>query len=101
MLPFYERAVSDLERSRVGSLPSLRTNIRLGWKGLPRTKSVAYFEHISNYSRKELYNIGPKTRIFVSVIYEFLYEVIVFVKVSWINLSGTDTLAKIPLPIKI
>jgi hypothetical protein len=34
-------------------------NIRLGWKGLPRTNTLAYDELI-NYGHKKFYKIGPR-----------------------------------------
>ncbi len=41
-----------------GKLLASRTIIRLGWKGLPRTKTVAYHDHSLNYVRKKYCNVG-------------------------------------------
>ncbi len=42
-----------------GSLLALHTNIRLGWKGLPRINTLAYYEHLWITEEKKFYNIGP------------------------------------------
>ncbi len=42
----------------LGRLLALLANIELGWKGLPGTNTLAYYE---NYGRKKFYDIGPKT----------------------------------------
>ncbi len=42
--------------------PALPANIKLGWKGLPGTNALAYYE-IVTYGRKKFYNIGPWERI--------------------------------------
>jgi hypothetical protein len=42
--------------SRVGPWPYVTTNIRLGWKGLPGTNTLAYYE---NPQIKKFYRIGP------------------------------------------
>jgi hypothetical protein len=41
-----------------GRLLPLPKNIRLDWKGLPRTSTPAYYEHSLNYGLKKSYNIG-------------------------------------------
>jgi hypothetical protein len=40
---------------------ALLTDIRLGWKGLPGTNTLAYNENLKNYDRKKFYNIGPSS----------------------------------------
>jgi hypothetical protein len=30
-----------------------------GWKGLPKTNTLAYFQKFITYGRKKFYNIGP------------------------------------------
>ncbi len=42
-----------------GRLLASPTNIRLGWKGLPRANTLAYY---INYSRKKIYSSGPWTK---------------------------------------
>jgi hypothetical protein len=39
-----------------GRLLALSTNNRLGFKGLPGSNTLAYYE---NYGRKKFYNVGP------------------------------------------
>jgi hypothetical protein len=61
---------------------TLLTNIRLSWKGLPRTNTLAYYKTLVNYDRKKFYNIGPWGqcyKTFLSVIYEFSNK-LVFVR---------------------
>jgi hypothetical protein len=48
----------------------LQTN-RLGWKGLPVTNTLAYYERSLNFGAKKFYDIGPwwqfcKTVFFVN-----------------------------------
>ncbi len=42
-----------------GRLLTLPINIRLGWKGLPGTNTLAYFENPENYGSKKFYSTGP------------------------------------------
>ncbi len=35
------------------------TNIRLGWKGLPETNTLAYYEKSVNYGSKKFYSTDP------------------------------------------
>jgi len=42
--------------SRLLALP---TNIRLGWRGLPGTNALAYYEKAILTAVKTFYNIGP------------------------------------------
>jgi hypothetical protein len=48
--------VENLKGSSLGQAPTLPANIRLGWKGLPGTNTLAYYE---NYGRKMFYSTGP------------------------------------------
>jgi hypothetical protein len=41
----------------LGRLLAFPTNTGLGWKGLPGTNTLAYYE---NYGQKKFYNIGPR-----------------------------------------
>jgi hypothetical protein len=34
-----------LKGSSIGQVPALQTDIRLGWKGLPWTNTLAYYEN--------------------------------------------------------
>jgi len=38
---------------------SVKLDIRLGWKGLPRKNTLAYYEKSVNYVRKKFYSTGP------------------------------------------
>ncbi len=38
--------MEHLKSASVGYAPSLLTNIRLDWKGLPGTKAVAYYQNL-------------------------------------------------------
>ncbi len=51
--------VENLEVASLGSTPALSTNIKLGWKCLPRTKTLNYLQKFKNYGHKKVYNIGP------------------------------------------
>jgi hypothetical protein len=46
--------VEHLKRASLEYAPALPANIRLGWKGLPGTNTLAF------YGRKKFYNTGPK-----------------------------------------
>jgi hypothetical protein len=37
--------VEHLKGTTLGLAPFLPTNIRLGWKGFPKTNTLAYYEH--------------------------------------------------------
>jgi hypothetical protein len=43
-------------------LLALPTNIRLDWKGLPGTNTLAYYKKIITYVRKKFYNIGSSEK---------------------------------------
>jgi len=48
--------------STLGLAPTLPITIRLGWKGLPETNTLAYYENpeiTAVNSRKKFYRIGP------------------------------------------
>ncbi len=38
---------------------ALPANIRLGWKSLPGTNTLAYYENQINYGRNKFYSAGP------------------------------------------
>jgi hypothetical protein len=42
-----------------GRLLALPTNIRLGWKGLTGTKTLAYYEHLQITDEKSFITLGP------------------------------------------
>jgi len=50
--------VEHLRDDSLRQAPALPTNIRLAWKGLPETNTLAYYE---NYEAKKFYNIGPRS----------------------------------------
>ncbi len=41
----WKTRVEDLKGSSLVQAPALPTNIKLGWKGLPWTNTVAYYEN--------------------------------------------------------
>jgi hypothetical protein len=51
--------VEHLKGASLRLAPALPSNIRLGWKGLPWTNALAYYEH-SKLRRKKFYNIEPR-----------------------------------------
>jgi hypothetical protein len=60
-------------KRRVGSM-ALPTNIRLGWKGLPRTNTLAFHEHLLIMDVNGFITLGPRNNViktFRSVIYEW------------------------------
>jgi hypothetical protein len=42
---------------------ALPTNNRLGWKALPGTNTLAYWELFVKYGHKMFYNFGPRCQI--------------------------------------
>jgi hypothetical protein len=48
-----------LKVSSIGYDPALPTNIRLGWKGWPVTKTLAYYEHLYIMAVKSFITFGP------------------------------------------
>jgi hypothetical protein len=54
--------------SKAGSYPNeepfrlqaLPTNIRLGWKGMPGTNTLAHYEHSYIMAAKSFITLGPK-----------------------------------------
>ncbi len=53
------RRVEHLKGAYLGLALALPANIRLGWKGLPETNIVAYYEKSVNYGCKKFYSTGP------------------------------------------
>jgi hypothetical protein len=51
--------VEHLKGSSIGQAPVLPTNVRLGWKRLPGTSALAYYEKFVNYCRKKYCGPGP------------------------------------------
>jgi hypothetical protein len=43
-----------------GGLLALPANIRLGWRGLPGTNTLAHYEKNVNYGCKKFYSTSPK-----------------------------------------
>jgi hypothetical protein len=50
--------MEHLKGSSIGLAPALPTNIRLDWKSLTGTNTLAYCHYLF-YGRKKFYNIGP------------------------------------------
>ncbi len=46
----------------LGWAPCLNTNIRLGWKGLPGTNTLAYYENSSITAVKGFITLAPGSR---------------------------------------
>ncbi len=46
----------------MGKVPILPAKIRLGWKELPATNTLAYFENFVNYDTDKFYYIGPRSQ---------------------------------------
>ncbi len=55
---FVGKATSAPVRGRLLALP---TNVGVGKKGVPRTKTLAYWNHLKVMSVKSFYKIGPKS----------------------------------------
>ncbi len=51
--------VEHLKGSSIGLAPALPTNIRLGWKVLPRTKTLGCYEHSQITKDKSFITSGP------------------------------------------
>ncbi len=57
-----------------GRLLVLPTNIRIGWKGLPRTNTLAYYEHSLIACVKSFITMGPGDngiKILTAAIYKY------------------------------
>jgi hypothetical protein len=52
-------SMQHLKGVLLGQTQLTPTNIRLGWKGLPKTKHSSLLRKSVNYGRKNYYNIGP------------------------------------------
>ncbi len=50
--------MEHLKGALLGRTTDLRTNIGLGWKCLPETDTLVYYEKFVNYGHKKFYNIG-------------------------------------------
>jgi hypothetical protein len=49
--------VKHLKGASLGLALALHTNIRLGWKGLLRTNTLAYYDHFQIMKKEKFYNI--------------------------------------------
>jgi hypothetical protein len=59
-LIFAGKAVAYLSGAPLeGTLLASPTYIRLGWEGLPGTKTLAYYKKSVNYDLKMFYSSGP------------------------------------------
>ncbi len=52
-----------LSGESLGEAPALSANIKVGWKGLVGTNTLAYYE---NWTKK-FYNIGPFQKLFLKI----------------------------------
>ncbi len=65
-----------------GKLLALPTNVRLGWKSLPRTNTLAYYKSLEITAVKSFITLAPGqniTKLFTAVMYEGLQKARVFV----------------------
>jgi hypothetical protein len=53
------------DAQHLGRLLALPTNIRLGWRGLPRTKHSSLLQKFVNYECKKFYNIGNDIKLLI------------------------------------
>jgi hypothetical protein len=53
--------VERLKGSSIGQTPALPTNIRLGWKILPRTNTLAYYDNSLIMAVKSFITLGHRT----------------------------------------
>jgi hypothetical protein len=58
VLMMHLKAARPNERYFTWVVTALLTNIRLGWKGLPGTKTLVYYKHSSIADVKKFYDIG-------------------------------------------
>ncbi len=63
MRPGAYPTVEHLKGASLGLTPALPANIRLGWKGLPGTNALAYYEKNVTYGRKKFCNIGHRLQL--------------------------------------
>jgi hypothetical protein len=56
--PSIERSTSKV--LHLGKLLALPTNVRLEWKGLPGTNTIALLQTLVNKRCQDLYDTGPK-----------------------------------------
>ncbi len=59
-----------LKGASLGYAPALATTFRIGWKGLPATRTLAYYEHYESTALKGFITLssGPKIiKLFTSV----------------------------------
>ncbi len=59
--------VEHLKDALLRKAPALLANIRLDWKGLPRTKYSGLLRTIINYDRKMFYCIGSRDQDYKKV----------------------------------
>jgi hypothetical protein len=50
--------MEQLKSASLGQAPALATNIRLGWKGLPWTNALAYFEKLKLTAAKSFITLA-------------------------------------------
>ncbi len=66
--------MEHLKGALLKQTPILPINIRLVWKGLPGTKTLAYYENLYITAVKGLITLTPEpnvVKLFLSVSYEF------------------------------
>ena len=51
--------MEHLKGASLDLAPALLANSSLGWKGLPGTNTLAFYEKFVNYGQKKFYNIVP------------------------------------------
>jgi hypothetical protein len=56
-----------------GRLLALSTNIKLGWKGLPSTNTIAFYAHLKITFVKRLITMASDMQIFISVFFSVVH----------------------------
>jgi hypothetical protein len=56
-----------------GRLLALSTNIKLGWKGLPCTNTIACYAHLKVAFVKRLITMASDMQIFISVFFSVVH----------------------------
>jgi hypothetical protein len=70
--------LENLKGALVRSTPVLTTNIRLGWKGLPGTSTLAYYKHSKITTVKSFITFGSDEceKLEVRNLYNFIFLIL-------------------------
>jgi hypothetical protein len=83
--------VEHLESASLRYAPAQPTNIRLGWKGLPGTNTLAYYENPNIRAVKSFIELTPV--YIITLITAVINSVSIFVIISHFLLAQTNALA--------